>query len=55
MNAKMKRIVCAGSVITGVAIGILANYVKKKKVLGKYGNVKTTKKWNRKRGYSGLC
>lgn len=51
MNAKMKRVVCVGSAITGVAIGILASYVKKKKVLGKYGNVKTTKKWNRKRGY----
>lgn len=50
MNAKMKKVVCAASVITGVAIGILASCVKKKKVLGKYGNVKITKKWNRKRG-----
>ena len=50
MNAKMKKAVCAASVITGVAIGILVSCVKKKKVLGKYGNVKITKKWNRKRG-----
>ena len=50
MNVKIKRVVCAGSVGMVFAIGIIASYVKKKKISGKYGDVQSIKKRNRKRG-----
>lgn len=44
MNVKIKRVVCVGSVVIGVAIGIIASYVKKQKVRGKYGDAQVIKK-----------
>lgn len=52
MNVKIKRVVCVGSVVIGVVIGIIASIVKKRERKINYFGVRTSKKkkWNRKRG-----